>query len=164
MIETSCFGCNMYRSMRGTKLPLPLFFNFLFTYLFSIIFIPYYISFSFINILFVSIYPHNLMTTTTYICLPQGRIQGGAHPAPPPLPPKIGKNMNFWRKIVIFHTKYPKIFAPPFAWRNFFKCYLDGGNLSDYPLVSSNLSYTFSERSQNNQSSENNQMKNKNYI
>jgi hypothetical protein len=34
----------------------------------------------------------------------QGRIQRGAHPAP--LPPKIGKNMIFWRKIVIFHTKY----------------------------------------------------------
>ena len=32
----------------------------------------------------------------------------GAHPAPPP-PPKIGKNMIFWRKIVIFHTKHPKI-------------------------------------------------------
>jgi hypothetical protein len=29
------------------------------------------------------------------------------HPAPP-LPPKIGKNMIYWRKIVIFHTKYPK--------------------------------------------------------
>jgi hypothetical protein len=25
-------------------------------------------------------------------------------------PPKIGKNMIFWRKIVIFHTNYPKIF------------------------------------------------------
>ena len=63
---------------------------------------------------------------------------------------KIGKNMIFWRKIVIFHTKYPqqfsrlppqlkkkwffgvkswfftrnipKIFAPPSARRNFFKC------------------------------------------
>jgi hypothetical protein len=23
-------------------------------------------------------------------------------------PPKIGKNMIFWRKIEIFHTKYPK--------------------------------------------------------
>ena len=23
-------------------------------------------------------------------------------------PPKIGKNMIFWRKIMIFHTKYPK--------------------------------------------------------
>jgi hypothetical protein len=38
---------------------------------------------------------------------------GGAHPAR--APPKIGKNMIFWRKIVIFHTKYPKIFAPPSA-------------------------------------------------
>ena len=29
--------------------------------------------------------------------------------------PKIGKNMIFWRKIVIFHTKYPNNFrsAPP---------------------------------------------------
>jgi hypothetical protein len=34
----------------------------------------------------------------------QGRIQGGGGA----LPPKIGKNMIFWRKIVIFHTKYPK--------------------------------------------------------
>ena len=25
-------------------------------------------------------------------------------------PPKIGKNMIFWRKIVIFHMKYPKNF------------------------------------------------------
>jgi hypothetical protein len=33
----------------------------------------------------------------------------GAHPARPP-PPKIGKNMIFLRKIVIFHTKYPKNF------------------------------------------------------
>jgi hypothetical protein len=31
---------------------------------------------------------------------------GGAPGAPPPQ--KIGKNMIFWRKIVIFHTKYPK--------------------------------------------------------
>jgi hypothetical protein len=30
---------------------------------------------------------------------------GGGHPAPPP---KIGKNMILWRKIVISHTKYPK--------------------------------------------------------
>jgi hypothetical protein len=48
------------------------------------------------------------------LCHFQGRIQGGgAHPAR--APPKIGKNMIFWRKIVIFHTKYPKIFAPPSA-------------------------------------------------
>ena len=34
---------------------------------------------------------------------------GGAHPARPP-PPKIRKNMIFWRKMVIFHTKYPNNF------------------------------------------------------
>jgi hypothetical protein len=34
--------------------------------------------------------------------------EGGAPSARPP--PKIGKNMIFWRKIVIFHTKYPKNF------------------------------------------------------
>ena len=34
---------------------------------------------------------------------------GGAHLAR--APPKIGeKKMFFWRKIVIFHTKYPNIF------------------------------------------------------
>ena len=44
----------------------------------------------------------------------RGRIRGGgghtrrATPPPPPPPPKIGKNMIFWRKIVIFHTKCPK--------------------------------------------------------
>jgi hypothetical protein len=37
----------------------------------------------------------------------QGRIQWGAHPARAPL--KLGKIWFFWRKIVIFHTKYPKI-------------------------------------------------------
>ena len=36
---------------------------------------------------------------------------GGAHPAR--APPKLEKIMFFWRKIVIFHTKYPKFFAPP---------------------------------------------------
>jgi hypothetical protein len=40
----------------------------------------------------------------------QGRIQGGwGAPGARP-PPKIGKNLIFWRKIVIFHTKYPKNF------------------------------------------------------
>ena len=42
----------------------------------------------------------------------QRRIQGGGgrtrRGAPPP--PKIGKKMIFWRKIVIFQTKYPKNF------------------------------------------------------
>jgi hypothetical protein len=35
---------------------------------------------------------------------------------------KLEKIWFFWCKIVIFHTKYPKIFAPPSARRNFFKC------------------------------------------
>jgi hypothetical protein len=34
---------------------------------------------------------------------------GGGAPAAHP-PPKIGKNMIFWRKIVIFHAKYPNNF------------------------------------------------------
>jgi hypothetical protein len=38
----------------------------------------------------------------------QGRIQGEAHAAR--APPKIEKNMIYWREIVIFHTKYPKYF------------------------------------------------------
>ena len=85
------------------------------------------------------------VTTVRY----QGRIQEGRTRHAPP-PPKTGKNMIFWRKIVIFHTKYPnnfrsslrnwkkiwifgvkswfftrntpKLFAPPSARRNFFKC------------------------------------------
>jgi hypothetical protein len=40
------------------------------------------------------------------MCYLQGRIQRGAHPAC--TPPKIGKNMIFLRKIMIFHTKYAK--------------------------------------------------------
>jgi hypothetical protein len=35
-----------------------------------------------------------------------GADPGMGAPGPPPL--NIGKNMIFWRKIVIFHTKYPK--------------------------------------------------------
>jgi hypothetical protein len=38
--------------------------------------------------------------------------RGGAPGARPP-PLKLEKNIIFWRKIVIFHTKYPKMFAPP---------------------------------------------------
>jgi hypothetical protein len=51
----------------------------------------------------------------------QGRIQGGGgHPARAPPPPKIGKNMIFWRKIVIFHTKYPKKFRASLRSAQFF--------------------------------------------
>jgi hypothetical protein len=47
---------------------------------------------------------------------PLGYFRGGSRGegtrrAPPlPSPPKIGKNMIFLRKIVIFHTKYPNNF------------------------------------------------------
>ena len=42
----------------------------------------------------------------------RGGSRGAAPGAPPP---KIGKNMIFWHKIVIFHTKYPQNFRafPP---------------------------------------------------
>ena len=43
----------------------------------------------------------------------------GAHPAR--APPKIGKNKIFWRKIVIFHTKYPKHFRASLRSAQFFK-------------------------------------------
>ena len=44
----------------------------------------------------------------------QGRIQGGGRP------PKIGEKMIFWRKIVIFHTKYPKIVLASLRSAEFF--------------------------------------------
>jgi hypothetical protein len=43
----------------------------------------------------------------------RGGSRGGA-------PPKIGKNMIFWRKIVIFHTKYPKNFRASLGPAQFF--------------------------------------------
>jgi hypothetical protein len=51
----------------------------------------------------------------------QGRIQGGGgggHTRR--VPPKIGKNMIFWRKIVIFHTKYPTNFRASLRSAQFF--------------------------------------------
>ena len=45
---------------------------------------------------------------------------GGAPGARPPPPPKIGKNMIFWRKIVIFHTKYPNNFCASLCSAQFF--------------------------------------------
>ena len=42
----------------------------------------------------------------------QERIQGGGGGGGGDRrPPRIGKNMIFWRKIVIFHTTYPKQFC-----------------------------------------------------
>ena len=46
-------------------------------------------------------------------------VGAGAHPARAP-PPKIGKNMIFWRKIVISHTKYPKHFRASLRSAQFF--------------------------------------------
>ena len=50
----------------------------------------------------------------------QGRIQGRAPGARPPPPPKIGKNMICWCKIVIFHTKYLKNFRASLRSAQFF--------------------------------------------
>jgi hypothetical protein len=36
------------------------------------------------------------------------KCRGGSRAEGRPPPPKIGKNMICWRKILIFHTKYPK--------------------------------------------------------
>jgi hypothetical protein len=41
-------------------------------------------------------------------------------PTLPRAAPKIGKNMIFWRKIVIFHTKYPKYFRASLRSAQFF--------------------------------------------
>ena len=48
-----------------------------------------------------------------------GADPGGAQPVH--TPPKIGKNMIFWCKIVIFHMKYPKNFQAKFFFF-FFRC------------------------------------------
>jgi len=49
----------------------------------------------------------------------QGRIYGGGGGGGG-APPKIGKNMICWRKIVIFHTKYPKNFRASLRSAQFF--------------------------------------------
>ena len=46
----------------------------------------------------------------------RGRIQGRGGGRPP----KIGKNMISWRKIVIFHTKNPKSFRTSLRSAQFF--------------------------------------------
>ena len=49
--------------------------------------------------------------------------KSGADPggAPGALPPKIGKDMIFLRKMVIFHTKYPKNVRASLRSAQFFK-------------------------------------------
>ena len=58
-----------------------------------------------------------------WFCNPQllnkGRIEGGGEPGA--LPPKIGKDMIFLRKMGIFHTKYPKNFRASLRSAQFFK-------------------------------------------
>jgi hypothetical protein len=49
----------------------------------------------------------------------RGGFRGGGGGAPG-APPKIGKNMIFWLKIVIFHTKYPKHFRASLRSAHFF--------------------------------------------
>jgi hypothetical protein len=56
----------------------------------------------------------NVSPTTKAGADPGGR----AHPAR--APPKIGKNMIFLRKIVIFHTKYPNNFRASIRSAHFF--------------------------------------------
>ena len=54
-----------------------------------------------------------LIEIRTYSGDSRGGYRGGGRTRR--TPPKIGKNMIWWRKIVIFHTKYPqkKLSAPP---------------------------------------------------
>ena len=46
----------------------------------------------------------------------------GADPGGQRPPLKLEKNMIFWRKIVIFHTKYPNNFPLSLRSAQFFKC------------------------------------------
>jgi hypothetical protein len=50
-----------------------------------------------------------------------GEDPGGGGRAPGALPPKIGKDMIFLRKMVIFHTKYPKHFRASLRSAQFLK-------------------------------------------
>jgi hypothetical protein len=49
-----------------------------------------------------------------------GADPGGCTQCVPPPPPKIGKNVIFWHKIVIFHTKYPNNFRASLRSAQFF--------------------------------------------
>ena len=76
----------------NSPIPLP-------SYVFCIIYYPYLLHF--------------------LIILNSGANSGGSAPgARPPL--KLGKNMIFWRKIVIFHTKYPNNFRASLRSAQFF--------------------------------------------
>jgi hypothetical protein len=65
------------------------------------------------NHIFTSIWVHPQFYSVVY--------RGGSRISNIFAPPSaIGKNKICWCKIVIFHTKHPKIFAPPSARRIFF--------------------------------------------
>ena len=69
-------------------------------------------------ILFLS-YIYQYIFVSVYHLYPDYRGGSrGAHPARAPL--KIGKNMIFWHKIVIFHTKYPKKYRASLRSAQFF--------------------------------------------
>jgi hypothetical protein len=53
--------------------------------------------------------------------IPKSGADPGWGDAPGALPPKIGKDMIFLRKMVIFHTKYPKHFRASIRSAQFFK-------------------------------------------
>ena len=62
---------------------------------------------AFFSLLFCLLFVYSIMLIyTLFSGADPGGGGGGAHPAC--APPKIGKNMIFLHKIVIFHIKYPK--------------------------------------------------------
>ena len=52
----------------------------------------------------------SLVCQSTLISCSSAGADPGGRGAPGARPPKIGKNMIFWRRIVIFYTKYPNNF------------------------------------------------------
>ena len=52
------------------------------------------------------------------MCICRGGSRGGEGAHPARASPKIGKNMIFWHKMVIFHTKYPKDVRGTYKVRN----------------------------------------------
>ena len=65
----------------------------------------------------VLFYGAGIWGTKQYSLINSGADPGGA---PGARPPKMGKNMIFWRKIVIFHTKCPNIFRASLRSAQFF--------------------------------------------
>jgi hypothetical protein len=59
-----------------------------------------------------------------WVSVPLADVTAEPAPGAPPPSLKLEKNMIVWRKIVIVHTKYPTIFAPPSAVRIFFYWFL----------------------------------------